>query len=476
MTRRPVRHESDLPDHDFILEMPEGGALAGASCHIRHYVDRAAHLVIVGALGDGRIHPVANAVAIARMLTETVIPPGETFTYVAYSPPPPTSGESAFREVRFRLDGPSVRPSQAVLASRRAWRLDAQPVSFGAVQAMAARPVLTFPYGLYTRAVAEAMNGQPAARMYEVLVEADLMCPLHGATPDGEYCRRWYACAPPQVRRRRSWRPPYRPRGGAAGGVYVGFAGDRWTRIELDRGGRRSPVPVFGLEAPEVTWGYAGSGPAEAATAILADYLGFVPRPDLRRRFVTDVISRLPREGFTLPVHDLDRWLDEAMRETPRGLVVLASPASVEAFCGVAAGMAAWISAALMARGFDVYDPSDHPLLHAEPKGRRLAGMLHSSLLTALEVASMVVVPYDGSGLTMAIEQAAALTYVCEEASVPAVLAYTEAPRERLRRFEQYGIEPVPVSHGLPRDVTGVVEAVDRVCAAYECLHHPSTA
>jgi hypothetical protein len=87
-------------------------------------------------------------------------------------------------------------------------------------------------------------------------------------------------------------------------GAQVTKANGRPLRLRLDL---RQHSPT-GFE-----WGYGGSGPAQLALAILADYLG-----DSRRAlahyqaFKWDIIARLPRQGWTLT----DKRIQQALGRT----------------------------------------------------------------------------------------------------------------------------------------------------------------
>jgi len=467
MRRRYVRSDADLPDHDLILEM-SGGLSA---CHVRHYVHGGAHLVIVGGL-DGGVSPIVNADSIAREVATVVVPPGQEFTMVAYTPQNPLIGEPDFKEVTFEVDECIKRPSSAVFGGPKVALWCFRPLDLPAVEALAGRPVLTFPYGFYTRALAQATNGQPAKRLLELLIEMGLACPTHGPSPYGEYCGTYLSCEEEPNRRARVWRTPYEPRRRSTDGAYIGVRTDHWVRrVELALNASRRPIPVFGLAAPDVTWGYGGSGPEECARSILADYLGFLPRRQLRTRFEKEVVSRLPADGFTLPVAELDAWFEEANRAYKHGLVAVAGPAGFDWTAGMANGMSAWIAQGLLEAGFDVYEPG----FNAESPSwkrtdHRLHGMLHASLLAALDLCSMLVVPYDGEALTQAVECATALRYALEHPDVSTVLAYDRAEADDFVNHQMHGLVSVRVGDGMPCDVAAVVSAVDSACAAYECL------
>ena len=58
-------------------------------------------------------------------------------------------------------------------------------------------------------------------------------------------------------------------------------------------------------------WGYAGSGPAELARAILMALYPNNPEvrePGCYQRFKADIIQRLPRAGFSLSSDEVDSW------------------------------------------------------------------------------------------------------------------------------------------------------------------------
>lgn len=471
--RRYVRSDSDLPDHDLILEPSDlPNSLA---CHARHYVHNDLHVVVVGQLNGG-LCPIASAAPVAREVAETVVPPGGEFTMIADTPRSPLSGEPRFREVTFELDGCRLRPSSKVFESPKVALACFSPVDLAAVEALTGRPVLMFPYGFYTRALAEAVSGQPAKRLLDLLIETGLACPTHGPSPYGEYCGFDPSCEEEPNRRARMWRARFVPRRRSTDGAYVGVSTDRSARVELALESGRQPIPVFGLAAPEAQWGYGGSGPQEGATSILADYLGFLPRQQLRAAFEREVVSNLAAGAFTLPISELDAWFEHANRAVRRGLVVVAGPPTGGWPAGNSNGMAAWIAQGLLEAGFDVYEPGCNAAApHWAKADDRLHGMLHASLLSALDGCSMVVVPYDGEAIMQGVEAVAALQYTLENPDVPAVIAYNRAEASDFERHERFGVQIAKVGDGLPRDVSAVIAAVDRSCAAYECLQADQT-
>jgi len=64
-------------------------------------------------------------------------------------------------------------------------------------------------------------------------------------------------------------------------------------------------------------WGYAGSGPAQLALAILADYLGASVKGSqsadlalsLHQSFKFEVVCKLPHEGWTLTSQDVEKFM-----------------------------------------------------------------------------------------------------------------------------------------------------------------------
>jgi hypothetical protein len=100
-----------------------------------------------------------------------------------------------------------------------------------------------------------------------------------------------------------------------------------------------------------------------------------------------------------------------------------------------------------------------------------LRGMLHASLLRALDASSMVVIPYHGEAVLQAAESAIALRYATDRPPVPVLFAYDRVEGQELERYEWLGFRLARVATAMPtHDVGAVVEAVDRACAAYECF------
>jgi Family of unknown function (DUF6166) len=55
-------------------------------------------------------------------------------------------------------------------------------------------------------------------------------------------------------------------------------------------------------------WGYGGSGPAQLALAILADYLGAERARDLHQEFKTDVIAQITQSEWRMTGDDINAW------------------------------------------------------------------------------------------------------------------------------------------------------------------------
>ena len=64
------------------------------------------------------------------------------------------------------------------------------------------------------------------------------------------------------------------------------------------------------LSASGFDWGYPGPGSSQLALAILADHWPLDENRALRkfRRFMRDVIAKLPTDRWTLTSEDINRW------------------------------------------------------------------------------------------------------------------------------------------------------------------------
>jgi hypothetical protein len=69
-------------------------------------------------------------------------------------------------------------------------------------------------------------------------------------------------------------------------------------------------LDLFNHSPSGFEWGYGGSGPAQTALAILADYLKDDDRAVLlHQRFKWDVIARMPHKGMSINEILLRGWL-----------------------------------------------------------------------------------------------------------------------------------------------------------------------
>jgi hypothetical protein len=67
-------------------------------------------------------------------------------------------------------------------------------------------------------------------------------------------------------------------------------------------------------------WSYDGSGPAQLALAILADYFGDKDAlaVDLHQDFKRDVVAKFPKEGWQLTAAEIENWLAKRRGESPK--------------------------------------------------------------------------------------------------------------------------------------------------------------
>lgn len=88
--------------------------------------------------------------------------------------------------------------------------------------------------------------------------------------------------------------------------VYLGFnTGIGAQKIRVITGNSNKPLKHIVLHSPEgFQWGYLGSGPADTALSILADYLGFAPSDQIYQTFKMDLIAtagkKLEIDGETI--------------------------------------------------------------------------------------------------------------------------------------------------------------------------------
>src|SRR5262245_33346403 len=62
-------------------------------------------------------------------------------------------------------------------------------------------------------------------------------------------------------------------------------------------------------------WGYAGSGPAQLALALLADAVGDDLAVPLHQQFKWRFVSRFPKEGFEMTASEIQSWAEEEAKK-----------------------------------------------------------------------------------------------------------------------------------------------------------------
>ncbi len=93
-------------------------------------------------------------------------------------------------------------------------------------------------------------------------------------------------------------------------------------RVVVIEAGRARPLPHVKRHSPDgFEWGYGGSGPADLALSLLADYFGERPRKfdgnayeqhrclALYQSFKAHFIAAAPREGFAITSDQIAEWL-----------------------------------------------------------------------------------------------------------------------------------------------------------------------
>lgn len=111
--------------------------------------------------------------------------------------------------------------------------------------------------------------------------------------------------------------------------VYVGErSGDGAAHLYVEEGGRRRPLRHVVYHSPDgLEFGFGGSGPADTALSILADYCGEMPTPEhvrhgelrcwaLHQAFKWRFIAPASQAGFRLPASVIAVWLEEQRGDT----------------------------------------------------------------------------------------------------------------------------------------------------------------
>lgn len=96
---------------------------------------------------------------------------------------------------------------------------------------------------------------------------------------------------------------------------YLGRRNERAAQIvkEGECGAEEALPPRLDLRnhSPAgLEWGYAGSGPAQLALALLADALGEEEALASYQRFKFEVVSRLSHQGWEMPRAEIETWWD----------------------------------------------------------------------------------------------------------------------------------------------------------------------
>ena len=90
--------------------------------------------------------------------------------------------------------------------------------------------------------------------------------------------------------------------GGCSVFVQDGEPGDTCVPLAL-------PLDLANHSPMGFGWGYGGSGAARLALALLADCCGLPAAVEWYGLFLTEIVAKLPREGWTLTADDIEKWL-----------------------------------------------------------------------------------------------------------------------------------------------------------------------
>ncbi|MBI2542997.1 MAG: hypothetical protein HYW24_02320 [Candidatus Aenigmarchaeota archaeon] len=92
-----------------------------------------------------------------------------------------------------------------------------------------------------------------------------------------------------------------------------------WKTNEVTIDGKRLPLQeslmFVNISPAGFSWGYGGAGPSQLAFAILARYTSHELAGAYYSDFKNDVIAKLPKSDFELPVDEVRRWLDSRTDE-----------------------------------------------------------------------------------------------------------------------------------------------------------------
>ena len=94
--------------------------------------------------------------------------------------------------------------------------------------------------------------------------------------------------------------------------AYEGIRTDEGCTVTVD--GRPLNMRLdLRMHADRPEWGYAGSGPAQLALAILADAIGDDEALDFHQKFKRTVVAGLERERWSLTQADIRSWISELL-------------------------------------------------------------------------------------------------------------------------------------------------------------------
>ena len=97
--------------------------------------------------------------------------------------------------------------------------------------------------------------------------------------------------------------------------IYEGIRTEVEPRVTVD--GRPLDMRLdLRMHADRPEWGYAGSGPAQLALALLADAIGDDEALDFHQKFKRTVVARFEREKWSLTQTEIRSWIGELMAKS----------------------------------------------------------------------------------------------------------------------------------------------------------------
>jgi hypothetical protein len=93
--------------------------------------------------------------------------------------------------------------------------------------------------------------------------------------------------------------------------TYIGTRSEREATVEVGGAPLNPRLDLRNHSPSGLEWGYAGSGPAQLALAILVDHFGDAPKAlSLYQDFKFAVVARLPQEGWTLTSDQIQQAIE----------------------------------------------------------------------------------------------------------------------------------------------------------------------